>query len=644
MNNGVTGVTDCTITGSAGGGGFGVATGTGTDSNFTTSVTSPTYALSFHGQMFRVLSNGATSFVIVDTITNSGLLVISSANASFVTYSYAASNFFLLSSSGTLLTTSSATANYVQGSSASVTYAFASVTLTNSSATLTYLQNSSAAVTYAGINVDLSKTSATVTYLQNSSATVTYVQGSSASVTYAGINVDLSKASATVTYLQNSSATVTYVQGSSASVTYAGINVDLSKSSATATYIQQSTATNGIGQLVRLDGAGKLPAIDGSQLTNLPSSGGGGSGYIDVQSKGVDQTKRSTMNFTGNGVTVSDIASVTTINIPGVTLNPPNISSTSSPGPGYNNLSVTEVIVATVTITPSTTSALIRIDGNLAIIKDAGTTAKNMTLNLRRGGQTDIVTRTLISSGVVVTSYIIASTTVSLSVFGYDFPNTIAQTTYTLSAVLSVATASASVRNLAAVEMGAAGPTGPTGATGATGAAGNTGTFAEWNSIDYAISTTSNTFYTTIATVPAYGQMQFWASASTAANGGILKWFADDKFDTATDLIGSLGVIQSSADASAQAYVISIASAQSGVPVANATFGNDVVVLITSTTAAAWAPMYSSTFTLTGWKSFIAPAVHYWIRIARQGNVAINDPSDTPSYFEKFYFKYGRSS
>jgi hypothetical protein len=37
----------------------------------------------------------------------------------------------------------------------------------------------------------------------------------------------------------------------------------------------QGNAFNGVNQLVKTDGAGKLPAIDGSQLTNLPSSGGG---------------------------------------------------------------------------------------------------------------------------------------------------------------------------------------------------------------------------------------------------------------------------------------------------------------------------------------------------------------------------------
>ena len=37
----------------------------------------------------------------------------------------------------------------------------------------------------------------------------------------------------------------------------------------------QGNTFNGVNQLVKTDGSGKLPAIDGSQLTNLPSGGGG---------------------------------------------------------------------------------------------------------------------------------------------------------------------------------------------------------------------------------------------------------------------------------------------------------------------------------------------------------------------------------
>ena len=43
-----------------------------------------------------------------------------------------------------------------------------------------------------------------------------------------------------------------------------------------ATVTRQGNAFNGARQLLQLDGTGKLPAVDGSQLTNLPASGGGG--------------------------------------------------------------------------------------------------------------------------------------------------------------------------------------------------------------------------------------------------------------------------------------------------------------------------------------------------------------------------------
>src|SRR5882672_7081248 len=47
-----------------------------------------------------------------------------------------------------------------------------------------------------------------------------------------------------------------------------------------ATVTRQGNAFNGASQLVKLDGTGKLPAVDGSQLTNLPGGGGGGGGSV----------------------------------------------------------------------------------------------------------------------------------------------------------------------------------------------------------------------------------------------------------------------------------------------------------------------------------------------------------------------------
>src|SRR6267154_1946633 len=47
-----------------------------------------------------------------------------------------------------------------------------------------------------------------------------------------------------------------------------------------ATVTRQGNAFNGAGQLLQLDGTGKLPAVDGSQLTNLPGGSGGGGGSV----------------------------------------------------------------------------------------------------------------------------------------------------------------------------------------------------------------------------------------------------------------------------------------------------------------------------------------------------------------------------
>jgi hypothetical protein len=73
----------------------------------------------------------------------------------------------------------------------------------------------------------------------------------------------------------------------------------------------------GANKIVKLDGSGRLPAIDGSQLINLPSGGGGGA-PIAVQYEGTPLTSQVTgFNFTGAGVGVTNSGSLVTINIPG---------------------------------------------------------------------------------------------------------------------------------------------------------------------------------------------------------------------------------------------------------------------------------------------------------------------------------------
>lgn len=261
--------------------------------------------------------NGASLDTAVSTINVVYPLTATSSPSGQVNLTVGTTEFLTQSSAtATYLQNSSATVTYVQFSSAVANY------LTLSSAPLVYLQNSSAAVTYAGINVTLSNSSATATYLQFSSATVTYLQKSSAAVTYlpyasltAGANITLTPSGSNLTIAASGSgggsgsplevfslysgvkssptlsiaveeglrssvsgstfsfhvdfssvaslsnltvletsthATATYLSFSSATATY------LQNSSATATYIQISSSTNGTGQLVRLDGTGRL--------------------------------------------------------------------------------------------------------------------------------------------------------------------------------------------------------------------------------------------------------------------------------------------------------------------------------------------------------------------------------------------------
>ncbi len=69
--------------------------------------------------------------------------------------------------------------------------------------------------------------------------------------------------------------------------------------------------------------SGMTCTVDGGVLL-LSSSGGGGGGSSDydggyrlVQDEGVDLTKRSTLDFTGAGVTCTDTGSKTSCSIPG---------------------------------------------------------------------------------------------------------------------------------------------------------------------------------------------------------------------------------------------------------------------------------------------------------------------------------------
>lgn len=78
------------------GGGSGAGTlavGTGTASNFTNNITSPTSAISFHGNLFLSVAGGTTNFISLDTTTANGLLMISSAAGTYLTLSSATATY-----------------------------------------------------------------------------------------------------------------------------------------------------------------------------------------------------------------------------------------------------------------------------------------------------------------------------------------------------------------------------------------------------------------------------------------------------------------------------------------------------------------------------------------------------------------------
>lgn len=80
----------------------------------------------------------------------------------------------------------------------------------------------------------------------------------------------------------------------------------------TTKYLNASTPDD----VVKLDSSGRLPAVDGSQLTNI--SGGGGSGGVTVQDEGSAlSTTATTLNFVGSGVAATGTGATKTITISG---------------------------------------------------------------------------------------------------------------------------------------------------------------------------------------------------------------------------------------------------------------------------------------------------------------------------------------
>ena len=97
----------------------------------------------------------------------------------------------------------------------------------------------------------------------------------------------------------------------------AGNGLTGSQDTSSGEHTQTLAVDSGLGanQIVQLNGDGRLPAIDGSLLTNLPGGGGGGSS-LNIQDEGTAlSTAATTLNFVGSAVTASGTGTTKTITI-----------------------------------------------------------------------------------------------------------------------------------------------------------------------------------------------------------------------------------------------------------------------------------------------------------------------------------------
>lgn len=137
---------------------------------------------------------------------------------------------------------------------------------------------------------------------------------------------------------------------------YAGLDgsTKLNASQLPSSVTTQGNVFNSSLELVQLDAFGRLPAIDGSQLINLPASG------HTIQDNGVSVTQRGRLNFLGTGVSLSD--------------NPANNSTdvTISGGGGsaanYQQVFTGDGLTASyaLSVAPANAKAIVTLNGNQA--------------------------------------------------------------------------------------------------------------------------------------------------------------------------------------------------------------------------------------------------------------------------------------
>lgn len=315
-----------------GGGASTLATGTGTASNFTNNVTSPTAANNFEGRQFRVTSLGTTAYIVIDTITATGLLPADTASSTYLTQSSATGTYFNkispFVSSVNVTSPLIVTANGTAGSTPNLSLSAISL----SSGVTGSLPAGSIAAGALGPNVLASSLTAVNTVAGNfTNANLTInAQGqvttaSNGSAGGGGGSMTLGVGTGTATNFTN------VVSTPASGVSFEGMQFKVTNLTGTTAYvlidtmsptgvIAQSTGTNAAGQLVRLNASTQLPAVDGTLVTiaasnitgnNLPPSS---TNYIQAQPAA--PVLQSATFFTSSGTARQFSASTVTIGSP----------------------------------------------------------------------------------------------------------------------------------------------------------------------------------------------------------------------------------------------------------------------------------------------------------------------------------------
>ena len=143
-------------------------------------------------------------------------------------------------------------------------------------------------------------------------------------------------------------------------------------------------------------------------------------------------------------------------------------------------LSSTEAVIGTATVTVDASTGKVLVVGVVDATKDTGTTARTLTLRIRRGTTT---AGTLVGQPMAALSQPLASTPFGAqTILAEDAPGAAGATNYVVTGQLDAGASTVNRYTLEAVQLtgakgdtGAQGATGPTGAAGATGATGATG-------------------------------------------------------------------------------------------------------------------------------------------------------------------------